>query len=350
MKSTHLQVLFLLDCNNNCFYWTIKTPMQGITKAKLLDEDTQINSVRPELLDEFTGQEHLKNQLSIAIQASKKRGDAMDHTLFYGPPGLGKTTLSAIIAKELGTNFKTTSGPVITKAGDLAAMLTNIQENDVFFIDEIHRLNISVEEMLYSAMEDYTVDILIGEGPSARSIKINIPKFTLIGATTRFGLLSTPLRSRFGIVCHLEFYTPKELVKVVFHAAKKMGFTVENDAAYEISLRARGTPRIALRLLRRVRDYSEIKNNGILDGKSAKEALNMLNIDSVGLDSNDIRYIKYIAQFYAGGPVGIETISAGLNEDRGSIEDIIEPYLMQVGFLQRTPRGRILTKKAMEHV
>lgn len=324
--------------------------MHNILRPSAIEDDTQIASVRPELLAEFTGQEHLKNQLSIAIQASKKRSDAMDHTLFYGPPGLGKTTLSGIIAKELGTNFKTTSGPVITKAGDLAAMLTNIQENDVFFIDEIHRLNIAVEEMLYSAMEDFTVDILIGEGASAKSIKINIPKFTLIGATTRFGLLSTPLRSRFGIVCHLEFYSSAELMKVVFHAAGKMGFEVNSDAAHEIALRSRGTPRIALRLLRRVRDYAEIKNHGILDGKSAKEALNMLNIGPLGLDSNDIRYLKYITQFYMGGPVGIETISAGLNEDRGSIEDIIEPYLMQIGFLQRTPRGRILTKKAMDHI
>lgn len=324
--------------------------MNGITKINNLDDDIQINSIRPELLDEFTGQEHLKNQLSIAIQASKKRGDSMDHTLFYGPPGLGKTTLSAIIAKELGTNFKSTSGPIITKAGDLASMLTNIQENDVFFIDEIHRLNIAVEEMLYSAMEDRTVDILIGEGPSARSIKINIPSFTLIGATTRFGLLSTPLRSRFGIVCRLEFYSTKELIKVVEHAAKKMNFVIQESASHEIALRSRGTPRIALRLLRRVRDYAEIKNHGILDEKSANEALNILNIDSLGLDSNDIRYLHYIKTYYNGGPVGIETISAGLNEDRGSIEDIIEPYLMQIGFLQRTPRGRILTKNGMDHI
>lgn len=324
--------------------------MNNLLKSTSSEDDVQINSVRPELLSEFTGQEHLKNQLGIAIQASKKRGEAMDHVLFYGPPGLGKTTLSAIIAKELGTNFKSTSGPIITKAGDLAAMLTNIQENDVFFIDEIHRLNITVEEMLYSAMEDRTVDILIGEGPSARSIKINIPPFTLIGATTRFGLLSTPLRSRFGIICHLQFYTPEELVKVLFHAASKMGFDVQTEAAKEIAVRARGTPRIALRLLRRVRDYAEIKNHGILDRKSAKEALDMLNIDAIGLDYNDVRYIKYIGEHYAGGPVGIETISAGLHEDRGSVEEIIEPYLMQIGFLNRTPRGRSLTKKAMDYI
>ncbi len=324
--------------------------MHHITQPKPLEEDHGPNSIRPELLNEFTGQEHIKNQLSISIQASKKRGDAMDHTLFYGPPGLGKTTLSSIIAKELGANFKSTSGPIITKAGDLASMLTNVQKNDVFFIDEIHRLNISVEEMLYSAMEDNVVDILIGEGPSAKSIKINIPPFTLIGATTRFGLLSTPLRSRFGIICHLEFYTVDELIKVIFHASDKMMFNVHNDAAYEIALRSRGTPRIALRLLRRVRDYADIKNNGILDITAARQALNILNIDAVGLDSNDIRYLHYIAINYAGGPVGIETISAGLSEDRGSIEDIIEPYLMQVGFLQRTSRGRILTKKGVEHI
>lgn len=323
---------------------------QTITKNINLEEDKQIGVPRPDSLMEFTGQEHIKNQLSIAISAAKKRKEAMDHTLFYGPPGLGKTTLSNIIAKELGANFKSTSGPIITKAGDLASMLTNIQENDVFFIDEIHRLNISVEEMLYSAMEDNAVDILIGEGPSARSIKINIPPFTLIGATTRFGLLSTPLRSRFGIICHLEFYNNNEIVKVLTDAAKKMNFTISNDAAMEISLRARGTPRIALRLLRRVRDYCEVHNNGVIDIHSSKIALNILNIDSFGLDSNDIRYITYIAKNYNGGPVGIETISAGLYEDRGSVEDIIEPYLMQIGFLQRTPRGRILTKKAFEHL
>ena len=320
-----------------------------LTKPSFIEEDFETTSIRPQLLQEFTGQEHLKDQLSIALQAAKKRGDAMDHTLFYGPPGLGKTTLSGIIAKELEVGFKSTSGPIITKAGDLAAMLTNIQKNDVFFIDEIHRLNIAVEEMLYSAMEDGTVDILIGEGPTARSVKINIPPFTLIGATTRFGLLSTPLRSRFGIVCHLEFYSPQQLATVVKNASAKMGFEVSKEAGYEISIRARGTPRIALRLLRRVRDYAEIRNNGVLDETSAKKALDILNIDKNGLDSNDVRYINYIAKNYSGGPVGIETISAGLSEDRGSVEDIIEPYLMQIGFLQRTPRGRILTKKAIDY-
>ena len=320
-----------------------------LTKPSFIEEDLETTSIRPQLLQDFTGQEHLKDQLSIALQAAKKRGDAMDHTLFYGPPGLGKTTLSGIIAKELEVGFKSTSGPIITKAGDLAAMLTNIQKNDVFFIDEIHRLNIAVEEMLYSAMEDGTVDILIGEGPTARSVKINIPPFTLIGATTRFGLLSTPLRSRFGIVCHLEFYSPQQLATVVKNASAKMGFEISKEACHEISIRARGTPRIALRLLRRVRDYAEIRNNGVLDETSAKKALDILNIDKNGLDSNDVRYINYIAKNYSGGPVGIETISAGLSEDRGSVEDIIEPYLMQIGFLQRTPRGRILTKKAIDY-
>ena len=323
---------------------------EGIVRNKPLEDDFESSSLRPQGLDEFIGQEHLKDQLSIALQASKKRGEAMDHTLFYGPPGLGKTTLSGIIAKELGVNFKATSGPIITKAGDLAAMLTNVQKNDVFFIDEIHRLNIAVEEMLYSAMEDFTVDILIGEGPSARSVKINLPPFTLIGATTRFGLLSTPLRSRFGIICHLEFYSISQLMEVVFSAGRKLGFEIQKNAGKEIAMRARGTPRIALRLLRRVRDFAEIKNNGIIDENCAKKALNMLNIDELGLDSNDIRYLKYISLYYAGGPVGIETISAGLSMDRGSIEDIIEPYLMQIGFMQRTPRGRILTKEAVKYI
>ncbi len=324
--------------------------MQDIIKNEILEDDIESTSLRPQGLDEFIGQEHLKDQLSIALQASKKREEAMDHTLFYGPPGLGKTTLSGIIAKELGVNFKSTSGPIITKAGDLAAMLTNIQKNDVFFIDEIHRLNIAVEEMLYSAMEDFTVDILIGEGPSARSVKINLPPFTLIGATTRFGLLSTPLRSRFGIICHLEFYAINQLMEVVFNAGKKLGFSVSQNAGKEIAMRARGTPRIALRLLRRVRDFAEIRNNGIIDETSAKQALGMLNIDDKGLDSNDIRYIKYITRYYSGGPVGIETIAAGLSMDRCSIEDIIEPYLMQIGFMQRTPRGRMLTKEAMTYI
>ncbi len=324
--------------------------MQGIIKNEILEEDIESTSLRPQGLDEFIGQEHLKDQLSIALQASKKRGDAMDHTLFYGPPGLGKTTLSGIIAKELGVNFKATSGPIITKAGDLAAMLTNVQKNDVFFIDEIHRLNISVEEMLYSAMEDFTVDILIGEGPSARSVKINLPPFTLIGATTRFGLLSTPLRSRFGIICHLEFYSTVQLMEVVLNASNKLGFEIAKDATHEIAMRARGTPRIALRLLRRVRDFAEIRNAGIIDTNAAKKALDMLGIDTLGLDSNDIRYLKYIAVYYNGGPVGIETIAAGLSMDKGSIEDIIEPYLMQIGFLQRTPRGRTLTKQAISYI
>jgi Holliday junction DNA helicase RuvB len=324
--------------------------VQGIIKNEILEEDIESTSLRPQGLDEFIGQEHLKDQLSIALQASKKRGDAMDHTLFYGPPGLGKTTLSGIIAKELGVNFKATSGPIITKAGDLAAMLTNVQKNDVFFIDEIHRLNISVEEMLYSAMEDFTVDILIGEGPSARSVKINLPPFTLIGATTRFGLLSTPLRSRFGIICHLEFYSTVQLMEVVLNASNKLGFEIAKDATHEIAMRARGTPRIALRLLRRVRDFAEIRNAGIIDTNAAKKALDMLGIDTLGLDSNDIRYLKYIAVYYNGGPVGIETIAAGLSMDKGSIEDIIEPYLMQIGFLQRTPRGRTLTKQAISYI
>lgn len=324
---------------------------ENIIKAQKTDDDIEeISSVRPTSLNEFIGQEHLKDQLSIALQASKKRGDAMDHVLFYGPPGLGKTTLSSIIAKELGVNFKATSGPIITKAGDLAAILTNVSKNDILFIDEIHRLNIAVEEMLYSAMEDFTVDILIGEGPSARSVKINLPPFTLVGATTRFGLLSTPLRSRFGLICHLEFYTVRDLIDVVSNASRKKGFDISKNAAHEIAMRARGTPRIALRLLRRVRDYSEIRNHGIVDEHSANKALNILNIDSLGLDTNDIRYLRYIGLHYNGGPVGIETISAGLSEDRGSIEDIIEPYLMQIGFLQRTPRGRALTKKGMEYI
>ncbi|MDX1916458.1 MAG: Holliday junction branch migration DNA helicase RuvB, partial [Rickettsiaceae bacterium] len=274
----------------------------------------------------------------------------LEHTLFYGPPGLGKTTLANIIAQEMGVNFRSTSGPVLSKGADLAAILTNLQENDVLFIDEIHRLTISVEEMLYSAMEDFSLDIIIGEGPSARTVKISIPRFTLVGATTRLGLLSNPLRDRFGIPLRLSFYTSDELVKVINRASKILNIAIDDEGSKEIAKRARGTPRIALRLLRRVSDFAIYDKIDIINAPLADKALNLLEVDQVGLDSNDFRYLRFITDNYNGGPVGIDTISAGLSEQRDALEDTIEPYLIQIGFLQRTPRGRMLTDKALKYL
>lgn len=303
-------------------------------------------SLRPSFLKDFVGQEHLKANLSVFIQAAKSRKEPLDHTLFYGPPGLGKTSLAQIVAKEIGVNFKATSGPTLAKAADLAAILTNLQENDVLFIDEIHRLSTNIEEILYPAMEDFSLDIIIGSGPAARSVKIDLPKFTLVGATTRLGLLSNPLRDRFGIPLRLNFYNPKELQEVLVRAAVLLNITLTNDGAREIASRARGTPRIALRLLKRVRDFALVANNLEINEIVADQALNRLEVDKAGLDSNDYRYLKFIIDNYNGGPVGVETIAAGLSEQRDAIEEAIEPYLIQIGLLQRTARGRVATPGA----
>lgn len=323
---------------------------EDILTADLQEEDKEI-TLRPRLLDEFVGQEHLKDNLSIFMQAAQSRSEPLDHTLLYGPPGLGKTTIAGIVAKEMGVNMKFTSGPTISKAGDLAAILTNLQDNDVLFIDEIHRLSTSIEEVLYSAMEDYELDIIIGEGPAARSVRISIPKFTLVGATTRLGLLSNPLRDRFGIPLRFNFYNVEELKMVVTRAAKLMDAAIEEDGAAEIAKRSRGTPRIAIRLLRRVRDYVTIKHAGdYIDKLKADQALNKLEVDEIGLDSNDYRYLDFIMNNYGGGPVGIDTIASALSEHKDAIEETIEPYLIQIGFIQRTPRGRVLSMQAMNYV
>ncbi len=307
-------------------------------------------TMRPQTLDDFTGQAEARANLKIFIEAARNRGEALDHVLFVGPPGLGKTTLAQIMAKELGVNFRSTSGPVIAKAGDLAALLTNLEERDVLFIDEIHRLNPAVEEILYPAMEDFQLDLIIGEGPAARSVKIDLAKFTLVAATTRLGLLTTPLRDRFGIPVRLNFYTVEELELIVRRGARLMGLGMTDEGAREIARRARGTPRIAGRLLRRVRDFAEVARAEAVTRKIADEALTRLLVDSMGLDQLDRRYLTMIAQNFGGGPVGIETIAAGLSEPRDAIEDIIEPYLIQQGFIQRTPRGRVLTANAWKHL
>ena len=307
-------------------------------------------ALRPQSLDEFTGQAEARANLKIFIEAAKNRGEALDHVLFVGPPGLGKTTLAQIMAKELGVNFRSTSGPVIAKAGDLAALLTNLEERDVLFIDEIHRLNPAVEELLYPAMEDFQLDLIIGEGPAARSVKIDLSKFTLVAATTRLGLLTNPLRDRFGIPVRLNFYTVEELESIVSRGARLMGLPMSPEGAREIARRARGTPRIAGRLLRRVRDFAEVAKAETVDRDVADRALTRLDVDHMGFDQLDRRYLTMIATNFGGGPVGIETISAGLSEPRDAIEDIIEPYLIQQGFIQRTPRGRVLTANAWKHL
>ncbi len=311
------------------------------------DVDT---SLRPQTLDDFVGQQAARANLKIFIEAAKSRGEALDHVLFVGPPGLGKTTLAQIMARELGVNFRSTSGPVIAKAGDLAALLTNLEERDVLFIDEIHRLNPAVEEILYPAMEDFQLDLIIGEGPAARSVKIDLAKFTLVAATTRLGLLTNPLRDRFGIPTRLDFYTVEELELIVRRGARILSLAMSDDGAVEIARRARGTPRIAGRLLRRVRDFASVAGAEIVDRKVADAALSRLEVDALGLDSLDRRYLNMIARNFGGGPVGIETIAAGLSEPRDAIEDIIEPYLIQQGFIQRTPRGRVLTGNAWKHL
>ena len=307
-------------------------------------------SLRPQSLDDFTGQKQARANLKVFIQAARERGDALDHVLFAGPPGLGKTTLSQIMARELGVNFRATSGPVIAKAGDLAALLTNLEDRDVLFIDEIHRLSPAIEEILYPAMEDFQLDLIIGEGPAARSVRIDLAKFTLVGATTRAGLLTTPLRDRFGIPVRLNFYTVEELQKVVSRGARVLGAPMNADGAREIARRARGTPRVAGRLLRRVRDFASVEKAEVINAEVADRALRQLEVDSEGLDALDHRYLGIIAQNYDGGPVGIETMAAALSEPRDALEEIVEPYLLQQGFVSRTPRGRVLTLKAYRHM
>ena len=314
------------------------------------EEDMWQYSLRPKYFNEYIGQREAKDNLNIYIQATKQRGEALDHVLLYGPPGLGKTTLAGIIANELGVNFRITSGPAIEKAGDLAAILTNLDEHDVLFIDEIHRLSRSVEEVLYSAMEDYALDIIIGKGPSARSVRIDLPKFTLVGATTRAGALAAPLRDRFGIVSRLEYYKQEELEFIVTRAADILNIGIEQAGASEIARRSRGTPRIANRLLKRVRDFAQVVGNGVITADIADEALKRLHVDKMGLDRIDRRVLKCIIENYDGGPVGIETIAAAVSEERETIEDVYEPYLMQLGFLGRTPRGRVATKLAYDHL
>jgi Holliday junction DNA helicase RuvB len=314
------------------------------------EEDSQEKTLRPLALDEFIGQPQTKENLRVFVEAAKKRGDALDHVLLYGPPGLGKTTLAQIVAREMGVSFRATAGPILSKAGDLAAILTNLQQGDVLFIDEIHRLNPIVEEVLYPAMEDFKLDLIIGEGPAARSIRIDLPKFTLVGATTRIGLIANPLRDRFGIPLRLEFYDLKELKQVITRAAALLEVTLTDDGAEEVARRSRGTPRIAVRLLKRVRDFAAVAGSTSINAKVADGALKKLEVDMQGLDSADRRYLQFIAEHYSGGPVGIETIAAGLSEQRDTLEDTIEPYLIQRGFVQRTPRGRMLTPTAFKHL
>ena len=323
---------------------------EPLVTTSLTAADEGEGSLRPKTLAEYIGQEKAKGNLSVFIQAAKMRGEPLDHVLLHGPPGLGKTTLSGIIANEMGVNIRITSGPAIEKPGDLAALLTNLQENDILFVDEIHRLNRSVEEILYPAMEDYAIDIIIGKGPSANSIRLDLPKFTLIGATTRAGQLSAPLRDRFGVTLRLELYTPEELARIVTRSAGILDVPIEQDGALEIARRSRGTPRIANRLLRRVRDFAQVTAGGVITRDVADRALQALEIDQLGLDNIDRRMLTSIIENYAGGPVGLDTLAATINEESVTLEDVYEPYLMQLGFLTRTPRGRCVTAKAYEHL
>ena len=321
-----------------------------ITRSVVLPEDAGEGSLRPRFLHEYIGQDRAKENLRIFIQAAKMRGESLDHVLLHGPPGLGKTTLAAVIANEMGVNMRITSGPTIEKAGDLAALLTNLQENDILFVDEIHRMNRAVEEILYPAMEDFAIDIIIGKGPSANSIRLDLPKFTLIGATTRSGQLSAPLRDRFGVILRLELYSPEELQQIVARSAEILQVEAEPAGTYEIARRSRGTPRIANRMLRRVRDFAEVRFNGVITQQAADTALRALEVDELGLDAIDRRMLRSIMTTFGGGPVGLDTLAATIGEEAVTLEDVYEPYLMQIGFLNRTPRGRCVTALAYEHL
>ena len=325
-------------------------PQEPLVTTSLTREDEGEYSLRPKTLREYIGQEKAKGNLEVFIQAAKMRSEPLDHVLLHGPPGLGKTTLSGIIANEMGVNIRITSGPAIEKAGDLAALLTNLNENDILFVDEIHRLNRSVEEVLYPAMEDYAIDIIIGKGPSANSIRLDLPRFTLIGATTRAGQLSAPLRDRFGVTLRLELYTPEELALIVTRSAGILDAPIEPEGAMEIARRSRGTPRIANRMLRRVRDFAQVVGDGVITRELADKALTALEVDRLGLDNIDRRMLRAIIEYYGGGPVGLETLAATINEEAVTLEYVYEPYLMQIGFLTRTPRGRCVTAKAYEHL
>ena len=321
-----------------------------ISAAPKREEEVIDRAIRPKLLADYVGQSSVREQMEIFIKAAKLRNEALDHLLIFGPPGLGKTTLANIVANEMGVNIRTTSGPVLEKAGDLAAMLTNLEPYDVLFIDEIHRLSPAIEEVLYPAMEDYQLDIMIGEGPAARSIKLDLPPFTLVGATTRAGSLTSPLRDRFGIVQRLEFYSVEDLTSIVKRSADCLNLNLSADGAYEVARRSRGTPRIANRLLRRVRDYADVRNNGEISEAIAKQALAMLDVDPEGFDFMDIKLLQAIVERFDGGPVGLDNLAAAIGEERDTIEDVLEPYLIQQGFLQRTPRGRIATNRTYEHL
>ena len=322
-----------------------------VISTQVQEEDLKIEkSLRPQTLDDYIGQQKAKENLKIYIEAAKARGESLDHVLFYGPPGLGKTTLAGIIANEMGTHMKVTSGPAIGKPGEMAAILSNLQEGDVLFVDEIHRLNRQVEEVLYPAMEDYAIDIMLGKGATARSILLDLPKFTLVGATTRAGLLSAPLRDRFGVVHHLEFYTVEELKTIILHSALTLGVEIDEEGAYEMARRSRGTPRLANRLLKRVRDFAQVKYDGRISKEVASFALDLLEVDKMGLDQNDRNILMTMIGKFAGGPVGLDTLAAAIGEDAGTIEDVYEPYLVKNGLINRTPKGRVVTELAYQHL